>query len=141
MQFVRAMKTIAKNELFDHLNEFLQARGIALKDGSYANRIRKGCDLLADAINATQGTLEKARSQVDTKLQQLRASLHRATAPKPPVMKTAPGEAAARESGAKPASAARRKAKKTARPVAAKKKSATTAKPKKKVAARGQTRR
>lgn len=130
------MKTIAKNELFDHLNEFLQSRGIELKDGSYANRIRKGCDLLAEAINTTQQTFEKARSQVDSKLQKFRASLHRATAPEPPVMKPAAKAEAEPTPAPSPTGAPRRRAKKVARPAAAKKKSAAGTKPKKKATSR-----
>jgi hypothetical protein len=40
--------------------------------------------LLADAINATQKTVVRAKTEVDKKLDQVRQSIHEATAPKPP---------------------------------------------------------
>jgi seryl-tRNA synthetase len=78
------MKTIKQNELFQNLNGFLKSKGIELKDGSYSNRIRQGCNLLSDAINATQKTVKNAKGKVDQKLEQLRQSIHEATAPKTP---------------------------------------------------------
>jgi hypothetical protein len=90
------MKTIKKDELFNHLGDFLKRKGIVLSDGSYSQRIRQGCNLLADAINATQKTVTRARTEVDKKITKLRGSLHKATAAekagtgpeKPPVVKS-----------------------------------------------------
>ena len=35
------MKTIKKDELFESLGDFLKLKGVELKDGAYAKRIRK----------------------------------------------------------------------------------------------------
>ncbi|MCB1127733.1 MAG: hypothetical protein KDM81_14665 [Verrucomicrobiae bacterium] len=120
------MKTIDKDELFNHLGDFLKGKGIVLSDGSYSKRIRQGCNLLSDAINATQKTVTRARTEVDKKLSKLRESLHRATSSgkesgAPPVVK--PDPAAKPEAKPKRAKAKRKTAsrKKT---VAAKKKAA-----------------
>ena len=78
------MKTIKQDELFESLGDFLKGKGVELKDGSYSQRIRQGCNLLSEAINATQKTVKHAKVEVDKKLEQLRQSIHEATAPKPP---------------------------------------------------------
>ena len=78
------MKTIKKDELFQSLGDFLKLKGVELKGGAYAQRIRQGCDLLTDAINGTQKTVKRTKVKVDEKLDQLRQSIHEATAPKPP---------------------------------------------------------
>jgi|SRR6185369_120104 len=84
------MKTIKKDELFESLGDFLKLKGVELKDGSYAKRIRQGCDLLTEAINCTQKTVKRTRVKVDEKLDQLRQSIHTATAPKPPPAASTP---------------------------------------------------
>ncbi len=78
------MKTIKQDELFGSLSGFLKAKGVELTDGAYTQRIRSACNLLGEAINATQKTAKKAKDEVDKKLDQLRQSVHEATAPKPP---------------------------------------------------------
>jgi hypothetical protein len=77
------MQTIKKDELFRNLGAFLKSKGIELTDGSYANRIRQGCNLLADAINATQKTVKHTKVQVDQALDRLRETIHQRTATKP----------------------------------------------------------
>ncbi len=84
------MQKIEKDELFNHLRGFLKSRGITLDNGAYADGIQHGCGLLTDAINATQQTMSRAKVEVDTKLEQLRQSIHDATAPKPPVARSGP---------------------------------------------------
>jgi|ERR1043166_7929117 hypothetical protein len=84
------MKTIKKDELFESLGDFLKLKGVELKDGAYAMRIRQGCNLLTDAINGTQKTVKHAKVEVDRKLDQLRQTIHAATAPKPPPAASAP---------------------------------------------------
>ena len=79
------MQRIEKDELFNHLRGFLKAKGINLEGGAYADGIQHGCSLLTEAINATQQTVTRAKIEVDAKLDQLRQSIHEATAPKPPV--------------------------------------------------------
>ncbi len=64
------MKPINKDELYEHLNRFLQTKGIELKEGSYAKGIQKGFSLLTDAINLSQKGIQRAK-------------VHERTAPKP----------------------------------------------------------
>jgi hypothetical protein len=78
------MRTIKQDELFQSLNDFLKVKGIELKDGAYAQRIRRACNLLGDTINTTRQTARKAKDKVDEKLDGVRQSIHEATAPKPP---------------------------------------------------------
>ncbi len=89
------MKTIKKDELFESLGDFLKLKGVELKDGAYAKRIRQGCDLLTDAINGTQKTVKHAKVEVDKKLDQLRQTIHEVTAPKPHPAASAPKPASA----------------------------------------------
>ena len=85
------MKKIDQDELYENLRGFLKSKGIALDSGAYAQRIHQGCNLLADAINATQTTVARAKAEVDKKLDRLRQSIHEATAPKPPAASPGPG--------------------------------------------------
>src|SRR6266478_3158173 len=78
------MKQIEKDEIYDHLSQFLKGRGIEMKDGAYANHIQKGCSFLADAVNLTQQGLERAKTEMDKRLDQMRQVIHERTAPKPP---------------------------------------------------------
>ena len=78
------MKPIAKDELYEHTSQFLKARGIQMKEGSYTKQIQKGFGLLTDAINLTQKGIERASANIDTKLDQVRQVIHEKTAPKPP---------------------------------------------------------
>jgi hypothetical protein len=84
------MKTIQKDELYEHVGRFLQSKGIELKDGSYTKGIHAGCSLLADAINLSQAGIERAKAGLDRKLDQVRQVIHKKTAPKrrpaPPVI-------------------------------------------------------
>ena len=56
------MKSIDKNELYQHVGQFLKGKGIELSEGSYSKGIHATCSLLADAINLSQAGLEKAIS-------------------------------------------------------------------------------
>jgi len=89
------MKRIDKDELYKSMRGFLASKGVALEDGSLTQRIRQGCNLLTDAINATQDSVSRAKVETDKKLEQLRQSIHEATAPKPPPVRPAPEPAAA----------------------------------------------
>ena len=75
------MKPIEKNELYQHVSEFLKGKGIELKAGSYANGIQTGCSILADAINLSQRGLSRAKAGLDEKLSQMRQVIHEKTAP------------------------------------------------------------
>ena len=75
------MKPLQKDELFQNLQGFLKAKGLEFKAGSYTRKIQKSCSLLADAINAGQRGFERAREEIDKKLEQLRQVVHEKTAP------------------------------------------------------------
>jgi hypothetical protein len=93
------MKRIDKNELYRTLRGFLKSKGITLEDGTYTQRIRHGCGLLTDTINATQSTVTRAKGTVDKKLDQFRQSIHEATAPKPAPAGPAPKSPAVNQAG------------------------------------------
>ncbi len=78
------MKRIKSNELFRNLSQFLNSRGIELKEtGEYTQRLQKCCRLLTDAVNTTQGTIATAKTKLDAKLDRMRQVIHEKTAPKP----------------------------------------------------------
>jgi|SRR5438445_9559586 len=76
------MKPLDQHELYENLTGFLKTKGIELKEGSYAQAIKKSCSLLTDAINLGQDGLERAKTKIDRKLDQVRQSIHEKTAPK-----------------------------------------------------------
>jgi hypothetical protein len=102
------MQTIKKDELYHNLGDFLKSKGIELNEGIYATRIQQGCNLLADAINATQTTVKKTKVKVDEALDKLRQSIHESTAPKPPPAstKSGPAKKPAKPSAKRPAAGA-----------------------------------
>src|SRR5262245_50527505 len=76
------MKPIEKSELFQHVNQFLKSKGVEIKDGTYAKHLEKSCGLLTDAINLTQRGMERAKTEIDKRLEQMRQVIHEKTAPK-----------------------------------------------------------
>lgn len=78
------MKPIRKDELYDHLAQFLKAKGVEMKDGSYPKAIQKGCSFLADVINLSQKGISQAKAEIDKNLDRMRQVIHEKTAPKPP---------------------------------------------------------
>jgi hypothetical protein len=76
------MKRIEKDELYENLAQFLQQKGVKLTEGSYAQTLHKSCRMLADIINLSQQGLERAKTGIDTKLEQVREVIHQKTAPK-----------------------------------------------------------
>ena len=80
------MKQIKKDELYQHLSEFLKRKGIELHKGPYPGRIEQGCRILTDTINATQRTLERARKEMDHRLGRMRQALKKkpSASPAPP---------------------------------------------------------
>ena len=76
------MKPIEKSELYQHVNEFLKTKGVEIKEGTYARHLEKSCGLLTDAINLTQKGMERAKSEIDKRLEQMRQVIHEKTAPK-----------------------------------------------------------
>ncbi len=88
------MKQLKQDELYRNLSAFLKAKGITLKEGSYSRRIRQGCGFLTDAINVTQESLQRARTEVDRKVEQMRQVIQKKTrtatsAPPPTAKRTA----------------------------------------------------
>jgi hypothetical protein len=77
------MKPIEKDELYEHVRQFLKAKGIEMQDGSYPRGIQKGCSILADAINLSQKGIAQAKVQIDKNLDRMRQVIHEKTAPKP----------------------------------------------------------
>jgi hypothetical protein len=76
------MNEINKEEMFGHLKGFLKSKGIEIQDGSYADGIRKGCEILTDTVNMSQRAFDKAKVAVDKGLDQVRQTVHERTAPK-----------------------------------------------------------
>jgi hypothetical protein len=84
------MNPIQKDELYENISQFLKNKGIELTEGSYTKGIHAGCSLLADAINLSQTGIERAKTGLERKLEQVRQVIHEKTAPKPPVFTTPP---------------------------------------------------
>ena len=87
------MKTIQKDELYENLSQFLKSKGIELTEGSYTKGVHAGCSMLADAINLSQAGLERARNEVEKRLDQVRQVIHESTAPRQ-AARSAPSAAA-----------------------------------------------
>ena len=77
------MKPIQKDEIYEHLSQFLKAKGVEMKDGSYPREIQAGCSLLADAINLSQKGITRAKVEIDKNLERMRQVIHEKTAPQP----------------------------------------------------------
>ena len=89
------MKHIEKEELYAHLSGFLKAKGIELKEGSYSNFIHNGCKVLAEAINLSQQGVQRAKSGLNEKLDEMREIIHKKTAPRRPASPPAGAASAA----------------------------------------------
>ena len=76
------MKPIQRDELYEHVSQFLKAKGIEMKDGSYPRGIQKGCSILADAINLSQKGISQAKAEIDKNLDRMRQVIHEKTAPR-----------------------------------------------------------
>jgi len=76
------MSDINKEEMFGNLKGFLKSKGIEIQEGSYANGIRKGCDILTDTVNMSQRAFDRAKVAVDKGLDQVRQTVHEKTAPR-----------------------------------------------------------
>ena len=89
------MKPIDKDELYEHLSSFLRSKGVDLREGAYTSGIQKSCSLVAEVVNSSKETIEKARGEIDKKLDQVRQIIHDKTAPKPAPAQPAPPKPAA----------------------------------------------
>jgi hypothetical protein len=76
------MKQIRKDEIYNHLSEFLKGKGVELKEGPYTRGIHAGCSMLADAINLSQAGLERAKVGLERGVDQMRQVIHEKTAPR-----------------------------------------------------------
>jgi hypothetical protein len=76
------MSDIKKEEIFGNLRSFLKSKGVEIQDGSYAEGIRKGCEILTDTVNMSQRAFDRAKVAVDNGLDQVRQTVHEKTAPK-----------------------------------------------------------
>src|ERR1700722_12257988 len=89
------MNEINKEEMFGTLKSFLKSKGIDVQEGSYAEGIRKGCDILTDTVNLSQRAFDKAKGAVEKGVDQVRQTVHERTAPKAKAQKPAKQEAPA----------------------------------------------
>jgi hypothetical protein len=101
------MKPIQKDELYAHVSQFLRAKGVEMKDGSYPRGIQAGCSLLADAINLSQKSIKQAQAGINKNLERMREVIHEKTAPKSAAKPAATPKAASR---AKPGNPRRKRA-------------------------------
>lgn len=76
------MSDIKKEEMFGNLKNFLKSKGIDVQEGSYAEGIRKGCEILTDTVNMSQRALGRTKDAVDQGLEKARQTVHEYTAPK-----------------------------------------------------------
>jgi hypothetical protein len=103
----KIMKPIHKDELYDNLAEFLKGKGVQLTEGRYSTGIQAGCSMLADAINLSQAGLERAKTEIERKMDQVRQVIHEKTAPRGKThtaanRSTTPGHPGAKTKGAAP---------------------------------------
>jgi hypothetical protein len=77
------MKKIKKEEVFGNFRDFLKSKGIELQEGPYTQRIRQGCEVVADSVNLSQQAFRHTKSAVNRGLNHLRQVIHERTAPKP----------------------------------------------------------
>jgi len=109
------MNQINKDEMFGNLRNFLKSKGIELQEGSYAEGIRKSCDMLADTVNLSQRGFENAKNAMGKGLDHLRQTIHECTAPRSAARPrqaragTKPGAAKSARASAKKSSARRTK--------------------------------
>jgi len=78
------MKRVKQDEVYQNLSGFLAGKGIELKPGSYTKKIQSACQLLAEAINLGQEGLDRAKAEIDRKLERMRQVIHEKTAPRQP---------------------------------------------------------
>lgn len=103
------MNEIKKEEMFGNLKSFLKSKGVELQEGSYSEKIRKGCEVLTDSVNLSQRAFEQAKTTMEKGFEQLRQVVHEKTAPKPPASKTGKQSKTKDGAGAKPKTARRKK--------------------------------
>lgn len=77
------MKKLGKDDLYQHIDQFLKEKGIEIRDAAPLGRnLQKGCQVFTDAINGAQAALEKARNRMDGGIDKMRDIVHKKTAPR-----------------------------------------------------------
>ena len=77
------MKKLGKDDLYQHIDQFLKEKGIEIRDAAPLGRsLQKGCQAFTDAINSAQAALEKARNRMDGGIDKMRDIVHKKTAPR-----------------------------------------------------------
>ena len=99
------MSDIKKEEMFGNLKNFLKSKGIEVQEGSYAEGIRKCCEILTDTVNMSQRAFDRAKVAVDKGLDQVRQTVHEKTAPKPKTAAPGANQTRTKSSASKGASA------------------------------------
>jgi hypothetical protein len=112
------MKTIDSDELYRNVTQFLERKGVELKEGSYARRLQQCCGLLADVVNTTHKTVTRACAEMDRKLKDIRETVRGGARKAPPVVPPEVGPTAATQAQAE-TRRRRRTPTKRARPVKA----------------------
>ncbi len=77
------MKKLGKDDLYQHVNQFLKEKGIEIQDAAPLGKgLQKGCQVLTETINSAQTTLEKASNRMDRGIGKMRDLIHKKTAPR-----------------------------------------------------------
>ena len=77
------MKKLGKDDLYQHIDQFLKEKGIEIQDAKpFGRSLQKGCQALTDTINSAQAALEKARNRMDGGIDKMRDIVHKKTAPR-----------------------------------------------------------
>jgi hypothetical protein len=99
------MSDIKKEEMFGNLKGFLKSKGIEIQEGSYAEGIRKGCEILTDTVNMSQRAFDRAKDVADKGLDQVRQTVHEYTAPKSKAARSSGSQTRTKSSAGKTVSA------------------------------------
>lgn len=77
------MKKLGKDDLYQHIDQFLKDKGIDIQDAKpFGRSLQKGCQALTDTINGAQAAMEKARNRMDSGIDKMREIIHKKTAPR-----------------------------------------------------------
>ena len=75
------MKKLGKDDLYQHIDQFLKDKGIDIQDAKpFGRSLQKGCQALTDTINGAQAAMEKARNRMDSGIDKMREIIHKKTA-------------------------------------------------------------
>lgn len=77
------MKKLGKDDLYQHIDQFLKDKGIDIQDAKpFGRSLQKGCQALTDMINGAQAAVEKSRNRMDRGIDKMREIIHKKTAPR-----------------------------------------------------------